>query len=46
MLETALGEVFDFVPPYIIDKVRSISHQDVLNNLFKQAIRSKRVIQV
>jgi len=43
MVVNALGEVFDFVPPYIIEKVRSISHLDILNNLHKQAIRSKEL---
>jgi len=43
MLETALGEVFEFVPAYIIDKVRTINHQGVLNNLFKQAIRCREL---
>ena len=43
MVEVALGEVFDFVPPYIIEKVRSISHLDILNNLHKQAIRSREL---
>jgi len=43
MVVSALGEVFDFVPPYITEKVRSISHLDILSNLHRQAIRCREL---
>jgi len=43
MVVSALGEVFDFVPPYITEKVRSISHLDILSNLHRRAIRCREL---
>ena len=43
VVETALNEAFGFVPPHVIDKIKSISHESVLDDLHRQAIRSKEL---